>query len=209
VIEDVPHYSREDLIAALQELTDELGHSPTVAELRAADGYPPVQAFFDMFGSWNEAKEEAGLETYSQEGREQTYSDEELIDILQDIGERVDGVVTRDDVDDAEESPSWMTYRRHFGSWSAAKEEAGLETVPRDEPHPKYTDTELLEMLRQRSDELGRPVTQADIRKSEDLPALSTFENRFGSWNQAKKEAGLATFDRGERVSDKDNPDEV
>lgn len=197
-------YSRDELIAALQRLVDELGHSPTVKELREADGYPSFKAFEDTFGSWNKAKEAAGLQTYRQEGRERTYTDEELIDILQEMESRVEGVVTREDVDEADDSPSWMTYRRHFGSWSAAKEAAGLETVARDESNPEYSDAELLEMLRHRSNELGRPVTQPDIREADDLPALSTFENRFGSWNKAKEQAGLRTYERGERVSDEE-----
>lgn len=57
-------YSKQDCIEALQQAADILGKSPTVSEYRELDVSPSHTVFTDKFGSWNEAKKEAGLETY-------------------------------------------------------------------------------------------------------------------------------------------------
>jgi hypothetical protein len=55
----------------------------------------------------------------------------------------------------------------------------------------RYSDRELLEMLQDYADLFGRPPTQSAINKHPDYPSASTFVRRFGSWNNAIREAGL------------------
>lgn len=47
------------------------------------------------------------------------------------------------DVNEADNCPSAVTYQRHFGSWNAAKEAAGLQTIEEDQTPVEYTDAEL------------------------------------------------------------------
>lgn len=58
-------YSKNDCIEALKEAAELLDKSPTAPEYRELDIYPTYSVFYDKFGSWNKAKEEAGLEEYS------------------------------------------------------------------------------------------------------------------------------------------------
>lgn len=118
--------------------------------------------------------------------------------MLRVLASETDGILTLKDMDAAADYPAGETFKRRFGSWNAAKEAAGLDTVPEDEVRPRYSDEELLEMLQELAEQHDRPITEHDVKEADDLPALFTFEHRFGSWNSAKEEAGLATRGRGE-----------
>ncbi|WP_426963653.1 homing endonuclease associated repeat-containing protein [Haloparvum alkalitolerans] len=55
---------REEMVRILQHAADELGKSPTVAEFDALDLATSSDAIRYVFGTWNDAKEAAGLETF-------------------------------------------------------------------------------------------------------------------------------------------------
>ena len=64
----------------------------------------------------------------------------------------------------------------------------------------KYSLTEsyLLEKLREATKLLGRSVSHRDMRKLPDFPGDTVYSARFGSWNKAKKLAGLSLIDQVE-----------
>lgn len=181
---------RDEIINRLQDLADELGRSPTLQDLKDRDEYPSAYQVLRYFDSWNEAKQAAGLETYKTTGRDETYTDAELIEFLQDLDGRVDGPVTRKDVDGSEDVPSRMAFRRHFGSWNQAKEAAGLETETKHTQ--SYSDEELLTKLHELAEEIDGPLTSSILDNAEGYPSLATYVRRFGSWSEAVKKAGLS-----------------
>jgi len=74
----------------------------------------------------------------------------------------------------------------HYGSWNAAKRAAGL--VPRR----FATRDELLGLLRELGNELGRPPTARDIDEHKGrLPSKSLYWHTFGSLTNALREAGF------------------
>jgi hypothetical protein len=79
-----------------------------------------------------------------------------------------------------------QTVIEHFGSWNAAKREAGL--VPRR----FATRAELVRLLRELGNELGRPPTARDLdaRKGK-VPSKSLYWHTFGSLTNALREAGF------------------
>jgi hypothetical protein len=54
-------YESEQLLQILRELADELGHTPTTAELQAREDLPSSYTYRDRFGRWTEALRRAGL----------------------------------------------------------------------------------------------------------------------------------------------------
>ncbi len=82
-------------------------------------------------------------------------------------------------------SPS--TYQSRFGSWTAAKERAG---VADDAGGVTYSDDELLDALREFADELGTTPTR-DRMRADGPHSPSTYAARFGSWTAALDEAGF------------------
>ncbi len=68
--------------------------------------------------------------------------------------------------------------------------------------HNRYTDEELLELLRNFYRKFKRVPTAEDTRKIKDYTASSyTYQKRFGTWNNAIKKAGLVAHNQsGKRV---------
>src|SRR5260221_6380918 len=87
---------------------------------------------------------------------------------------------------DAETSVHRQTVIEHFGAWNVAKRAAGL--VPRR----FATREELLGLLRELGEELGRPPTARDIDEHKGhLPSKSLYWHTFGSLTNALREAGF------------------
>ena len=79
-----------------------------------------------------------------------------------------------------------QTVIEHFGTWNAAKRAAGL--VPRR----FATREELLDVLRQLGEELGRTPTAKDIDERRGrMPSKSLYWHTFGSLANALREAGF------------------
>ena len=83
----------------------------------------------------------------------------------------------------------------HFGSWNAAKRDAGL--VPRR----FATRAELVRLLRELGEELGRPPTARDLdARKGSVPSKSLYWHTFGSLTNALREAGFDVPVGEERV---------
>ena len=122
-----------------------------------------------------------------QAGIRKRYSDEQIVAELQACAGRLGKSPTmREFATDPETSVHPQTVIEHFGSWNAAKRAAGL--VPRR----FATRDELLGLLRELGDELGRPPTARDIDEHKGrLPSKSLYWHTFGSLSNALREAGF------------------
>jgi hypothetical protein len=88
--------------------------------------------------------------------------------------------------DDAKTSVHPQTVIEHYGSWNAAKRAAGL--VPRR----FATREELLGLLKDLGEELGRPPTARDIDEHKGrMPSKSLYWHTFGSLTNALRDAGF------------------
>ena len=122
-----------------------------------------------------------------QAGIRKRYTDEEILAQLTDSAERLGRSPTmREFAADPQTTVHPQTVIEHFGSWNAAKRQAGL--VPRR----FATREELLGRLRALGEELGRTPTARDIdaRKGA-IPSKSLLWHTFGSLAQALREAGF------------------
>ena len=122
-----------------------------------------------------------------QAGIRKRYTDEEILAQLTECAERLGRSPTmREFAADEQTTVHPQTVIEHFGSWNAAKRQAGL--VPRR----FATREELLGRLRALGEELGRTPTARDIdaRKGA-MPSKSLLWHTFGSLAQALREAGF------------------
>src|SRR5947207_288420 len=122
-----------------------------------------------------------------QAGIRKRYSDEQILAELRACADRLGKSPTmREFAGDAESMVHPQTVIEHFGSWNVAKRAAGL--VPRR----FATRDELLGLLRELGDELGRPPTARDIDEHKGrLPSKSLYWHTFGSLANALREAGF------------------
>jgi hypothetical protein len=115
------------------------------------------------------------------------YSDEAILAELKSCAARLGRSPTmREFASDTKTRVHPQTVIEHFGSWNAAKRQAGL--VPRR----FATREELLGRLRDLGEELGRTPTARDIdaRKGA-MPSKSLLWHTFGSLAQALRDAGF------------------
>jgi hypothetical protein len=121
------------------------------------------------------------------EGIRRRYSRDEILGELRACAARLGRSPTiREFSSDPETRVHPQTVIEHFGSWNAAKREAGL--VPRR----FATREELLGLLRDLGAELGRPPTAKDIESRRgSMPSKSLLWHTFGSLSAALREAGF------------------
>jgi hypothetical protein len=122
-----------------------------------------------------------------QAGIRKRYSDEQILAELRACAERLGKSPTmREFATDSETTAHPQTVIEHFGSWNVAKRAAGL--VPRR----FATRDELLGLLKELGEELGRPPTARDIDEHKGrLPSKSLYWHTFGSLSNALREAGF------------------
>src|SRR5213596_3917111 len=122
-----------------------------------------------------------------QSGIRKRYSDDQILSELRDSAERLGRSPTmREFAADPETSVHPQTVIEHFGSWNAAKREAGL--VPRR----FATREELVGLLRELGEALGRVPTAKDLdERRGSMPSKSLYWHTFGSLAEALREAGF------------------
>jgi hypothetical protein len=122
-----------------------------------------------------------------QAGIRKRYTNEQILAELRDCAERLGRSPTmREFAADAGTTVHPQTVIEHFGSWNAAKREAGL--VPRR----FATREELVGLLRDLGAELGRTPTAKDLdERRGSMPSKSLYWHTFGSLAEALREAGF------------------
>src|ERR671923_1365044 len=122
-----------------------------------------------------------------QSGIRKRYTDEQILEQLSGCAKRLGRSPTmREFEEDPRTTVHPQTVIEHFGSWNAAKRRAGL--VPRR----FATRAELLGLLRELGEELGRPPSAKDIdARKRSMPSKSLYWHTFGSLTNALREAGF------------------
>lgn len=117
-----------------------------------------------------------------------SYSDRELLDLLHSfylkIGKNPSAASLAADPD----TPNPSTYRTRFGSWTKAKELAGISTTNK---FGIKTEKELLESLKRFYALEGRAPAQRECKSENNLYGPNTYKDSFGSWDSALYKAGI------------------
>ncbi len=131
-----------------------------------------------------------------QAGLRKRYTDTQILEELKASAGRLGRSPTmREFAADPDTTVHPQTVIEHFGSWNAAKRDAGL--VPRR----FATRAELVRLLRELGDELGRPPTARDLdARKGSVPSKSLYWHTFGSLTNALREAGFDVPVGEERV---------
>jgi hypothetical protein len=177
-------YGKDRLIAELRGLAARIGHTPTRVEADAAPGFPCYKTYVRRFGGWDAALEAAGLALNRRVVR---YDREAPLEALQGLATQLGRAPMHRELPERG-LPCAPTYARYFGIWRAALAVIGLQPHV---PGKRYERDGLLGTLRDLAEELGRPPTQAELRRRDGLPHPSTYKYHFGGWNRALEAAGL------------------
>lgn len=176
-----PKWTREQALAAVESLADALGRTPRTIDLNGS-GAPSVDSIRTLFGSW-----EAALHELGRHPNQTTHTPEALITAIRDA----DGSLGRSPRPGEIGRHLAKAIRRHFGSWEAGLQATGIEPQPRR----RWTDKEILTLLRTWANEHGRLPLAKDWRDGDPRaarPSARIVQHRFGSWHTALEAAGLA-----------------
>lgn len=182
------NYSREELIADLQRVAEELGRPPKYDEITARDDTASAAAYEQTFGTFNQSLKAADLERRNIKN----LSKAQLLEKLKMVQEELGHTPRYNDLSDFPAAPSAYTYEQHFGTFSNALEKAGMK------PHVEFqvSKYDLIRELRAVANNLGRTPQVKDFRERDDVYGVSTYHRYFGSWIEAIEAAGLEPIDR-------------
>lgn len=176
-----PPIPEPDLIAELHQLAETLGKAPSMRNMEADGAYAP-KTYLARFGSWNAALREAGFEPNIR----LDIPKEEALKQLRTFADELGRTPTSEDM--TRDGPySRKLYERKFGSWNNALQAAGLPV--HDEWHVETA--ALLSELRRLASHLDRVHRRVDMVEHGEYSGTVYFD-RFGSWRDALKAAGMA-----------------
>jgi 5-methylcytosine-specific restriction endonuclease McrA len=129
--------TRNQLIADLQRVADEIGEPPSGREYNEHGEYSK-SALYREFDSIHDAREAAGLDSSDKRGDAQEINRQELLNAIHRLHDEFSRPPKRDEMlehGDYSEGP----FRREFGSWGEAVTEAGYEPYRPNTELAEYT----------------------------------------------------------------------
>jgi len=193
-----PKFTDEELIEQLQEFAAELEDPPVAADVRDTDSLPSVQTYTRRFGSWNDAKEAAGLNAGP-------LTKADLVELIQNLAADLGRVPTIEDVNEADSYPHAWTFQNRFETWNKAVEAAGFEPNP-GSPLEAPSKHDLAQAIVDLAERLDRLPTGTDMAEHGEF-GTTVYQEQFGGWNDALAAAGIdrrgkSTLTRKELLSD-------
>lgn len=186
-------WDRESVLAAYRAWQMETGSRPLKVDWspelpqsemwhRGFPGVPSAGEVDGVFGRWGLLVASAGDPPARPRPR---WTRERVLAALRELADELARVPRSRDLLDYPGMPSLGSLRKLFGSWGAALNELGLEPY-----RVVQSDGELIAVLRAAQRELGRTPRPSDLELAR--PRAKTLRRRFGSWEAALREAGIA-----------------
>jgi AcrR family transcriptional regulator len=171
--------SKDELVAELQRLGDELGHQPSLQEMNEHGEYWG-STYKNHFESWATALADAGFDPAA---TDQSIGRDAMRAELEQLGEQLGRQPTmRAMAEQGAYDPK--TYHREYGSWLAALEDAGYNPDPElsEAGTPKLEADALITDLQDLAADLDKQPSQRDMNEH-GTHSHSTYVRHFGSWS--------------------------
>lgn len=174
--------SQSKLCEEIDRLYKELEKVPSFQDMYEYGRYS-VYTYTRTFGSWNEAIRAAG---YSPRPSREKHTRSELIAEIQRVAEKCGRKPTLTDIADYSDI-SRNTYHNQFESWNNALEAAGFD--PRRSTK-RISEAELSAALQELTASVEGVPTTTDMDENGPY-SPGVYINRYGSWKDALKTAGV------------------
>lgn len=174
---------RREIVETLQQLQAELGRIPKVRDA----GMPNDKLIRKVFGSYENALAAAGMKP-----NRRYYDRKQLIAQLRTKAKELGRSPRVQELTADPRMASIQTFRKVFGSYTAALEAAKLPPVPAGKGHC-YTRDELITQLQAKYTSAGEVPTTADANSDPGMASANVFVRMFGSFKLALEAAGIST----------------
>lgn len=175
--------TKEELREEFQRVARELDTTPTQPEIRDHAKYS-VSTYRRRYDSWMDAVKDAGMFPVRSDGATRDDLEEEM----RNVAEKVGHPPTKKEMNELGRI-SERTYLREYGDWLTAREAAGFDGKLQ-QPNKRASKEELLEALLDLAEDLGRTPKASEMTEK-GRHSHFTYQHRFGSWNDALREADL------------------
>lgn len=178
--------SKQELVEALQSLSDDLGRAPLRPDVQEHSDYS-YQTYVSEFGSFDDALETADIDLHAS-----------LLDEIERVAEKLGREPTSGDLDD-HAAYSSGTYSTRFDSWADAVERADLPSFDDSQDDPPGDEREeMISTIQSLHESLDRVPKTTDVSDSSDY-GQHDFVSEFGSWDKALE---AAEIDREQELLD-------
>lgn len=178
-------WTKAELASYLLAFAEELGRTPSTAEVDANPNLPNRKAFENAFGkSWNGVVEEVGLTPI----RQHVYTKEELTEQILSFVRRTGRAPTKEEVRKDPSMANPKAFLNIFGSsWVGMIEALGLTHTHRNTPYSKDELTgQFLSLV---SDMGGKIPTAGDISASTKTASVTAFTRAFQKpWSEVRRD---------------------
>lgn len=185
-------YTKAELLEKLKMWAKNNNKNPSSIDIDEDVTMPSIGTYIRHFGSFNKAKQILGFKVNKCKC-EVIYNKEILMEKLKLWVKTHEKNPTSRDITNDPTMPSLKAYINHFGSFNEAKIIAGLE-INENFAKITYTKEDLIKKLIEWKECHGKSPSTNDIDSDESMPSVRTFRNHFGSFNNAKCEAGLEIY---------------
>lgn len=167
-------YTDEELLQQIIDKYKETGKIPTTYQV---ENYKNISR---RFNGWENALLKAGFNDFQMKNYKIKYTKKELLYKIKEKSKELNRVPTIKDMENL-----YYYYCKNFDTWKNALLEAGFDEKDISCRRKKYTNEELLKILKEKYVKLGK------IPKTYDIKQYNVIVRRFGSFNEALKEADL------------------
>lgn len=166
-------YSDEDLLQKIKNKYNELGEIPKSYQV---ENYTII---IRRFNGWDNALKKAGVDDKKLKKYNKIYTKKDLLNMIKEKTKELGRIPSM-----AEFSHEYSIVK-NFGTWENALVEAGFSKEEILNRNKKYSDEDLLNIIKTKYLQLGK------IPKAKDVKQYYSIINRFDSWEDALKKANL------------------
>jgi hypothetical protein len=189
-------YDKDEILRLLKIKADELGRFPKKKEINEDSRLPSSETYRKYYGNLPQLAVAIGFPA-CQGKKRRSYDHDELLIKIKQLAKEVGRMPTVDEIDNCSDLPCASTVLRYFGSILELGKKLGLQSKVRYSR--VYSDQELLDLLKAKTGEIGRVPSTLDVRRDKEIPSISAYKNRFGSYSEAIRLIGCKPRERRER----------
>jgi hypothetical protein len=176
-------YDCIQILELLKKKAKEIGRVPKMIEIDSDPNMPDTGVYRRCYGTFTTAVRKAGYTPFRE------YSNKEMLKLFKTKAKELGRSPTIIEIDNDPRLPSSALYFKRFGPLENIQRKLGIRPNV-----PRYSDDELIKMLKRKARQLGHPPTCRDIAEDKNLPCVSVYYTHFSTLQKVRELAGCPSL---------------